>query len=211
MGAVAQFFAWLGIGGGIAVGRLAIDAARGAGLVATPFFGNPVAAPGNHPDEDHVLWQIPISFRRWRLPETRDDFSVYLHWHFSDRPGPYQMALCGGRRPLAQSALRPTLGLVVPIAIRSTIGERVRLATQPDLLVDAPRDVARLLDLGVLWEMASPRIDFPPGTNWITLELRRGTTMIASAPFRLNVPNTSDDNARFELFAAPGTVLGLTA
>jgi hypothetical protein len=196
----------VGVGGAIGLARLLWDASRWAlrkcGLVATPTLCEPVAAHGNLPGENHVLWQIPVEFRRWGLADTRADYTVHLRWHYGPIT-PYQMTFAGGRRPEASEVLRPTITRVVPIVIHSLVGETVRLSTDPSIApVEAPKDKARLLDLGVFWNMASERVDFPPGKHWLTLELRVGQEQVASGAYRLEVPRSGEDNSRLVLARA---------
>lgn len=170
----------------------------------TPRLGAPKSALGNHPDENHVLWQIPIQFPAWGLADTREDFTVFARWNMAGPMEPYQMSFGGGPRPEASVTLRPTRNHVVIVVIRSLIGEvgerGIRLATQPtDLRVDAPKDAARLLDLGAIWNMASERVNFPPGTHWLTVELRVGPAVVDRAGYRLHVPGPGEDNASFVL------------
>lgn len=182
-----------------AIGR---SLARRAGFVAIPKLGDPVAARGNLPGERHVLWQIPIVFRRWGFTDGRADFSVFLRWQFGPM-APYQMMFAGGRAPERNAALRSTDPRVIPLVIRSEVGESVRLSTDPNIArVDAPKGKARLLDLGVFWDMASERVDFPPGTHWLTVELRVGDALVSSGSYRLEVPCKDEDNSRFRLLRA---------
>ena len=114
------------------------------------------------------------------------------------------MSLAGARKPLDIDALSPDRAHVVPVVIRSLVGERVGLSTAHDIhRIVAPKGAARLVDLNSFWGVASERVDFGPGDNWLTLQLHVGTAVVAAKGYRLHVPEIADDNGRFVLAAAP--------
>jgi hypothetical protein len=170
------------------------------GFVKSPWLGSAHRAPGNHPGEDHILLQIPVRFRRFGVAEYRDDFSAHLRWQGRE----HELMFGGGPRPESHFPLRRTRARVVLVAVRSLtseVGENgVRLATEPsDLRVDAPPFAARLLDVGAIWNMRSPRVDFPPGSHGVDIEIRYGASVVHCARYRLQVPKWGEDNGEFSL------------
>jgi hypothetical protein len=52
----------------VAIGRFVLgpveSGLRGCGFVASPDLGEPFKAVGEEPGEDHILWELPLAFRR---------------------------------------------------------------------------------------------------------------------------------------------------
>jgi hypothetical protein len=170
--------------------------ARTVGLMARPHLREPTEAPSNLPSENHLLWNVPVEFG-WGLRDPHP-YTVFLRWNGDG----YQLVFSGERAPRREVVLPSPLRYVVPVVIRSLIGEpEVRLSTEPGIFpIEAPKGIARLVDLNSFWGMAGPRVDFPPGRHWVTIELRDGANVIPF-DYELRVPEVGENNAGFRLWS----------